>query len=554
MKARVLFTVAAALALIAACKPDPKPTETFKATLGVSGITGNTISVTADAKEVTFKVSANISWSIDNKANWITVTPASATIDDKQTAETSVKVAIAANEEETAREAVLTIGADGVDPVSVTVKQAGVEKPAVVLQAFDVENFEAIADPAVTVAGLNGAASITIQANVNWTATADEWITVDPAEFTFDGENDLATVTVTAAASADAREGQVKFTAEGAELVVKVSQTAAPTITIEGAEPEYPYSQIAFTITPATETEYFNYIYATKAVFEANGGVDGLVAYMIKRANSYLSSYDAATIMDGLFYQGTINETISDLESETTYVVVAVGIAYDEANNTFVQRTLGASYEATTTTAPTASEAYLANLGTFKGTVYNYFGKANADLTMIVEPLGINETYYLGFPDGIVSPVSQSGVYDRFIAYFNEETGAIDIPAVTESDLGAYWRFNGVDGNCQILLCAFYYKSNDDLESWGFNLSEDKNTLSAFTIPAIPEEDNLLFGGNIVTEAGESTGYAAGYAVVLSDFTRVVEEAPATLSAKSGIVCPSEKSLKTFKVAGKVRK
>ena len=204
MKARVLFTVAAALALIAACKPDPKPTETFKATLGVSGITGNTISVTADAKEVTFKVSANISWSIDNKANWITVTPASATIDDKQTAETSVKVAIAANEEETAREAVLTIGADGVDPVSVTVKQAGVEKPAVVLQAFDVENFEAIADPAVTVAGLNGAASITIQANVNWTATADEWITVDPAEFTFDGENDLATVTVTAAASADA--------------------------------------------------------------------------------------------------------------------------------------------------------------------------------------------------------------------------------------------------------------------------------------------------------------------------------------------------------------
>ena len=556
MKARVLFTAMAALALIAACKPDPKPTgDTFKATLGVTGITGNTISVSADAKDVTFTVSANISWAITNTANWITVEPASATIEDKQTAETTVTVKVAANEDEAAREATLSVGADGVDAVTVTVKQAGVEKPQVILQAFDVENFEPIADPALTVAGLNGVATITIQANANWAATAPEWLTVDPAEFTYDGENDLASVSVKAASATEAREGEIKFAAEGAELTVKVSQTAAPTISIEGAEVDYPYSQIAFTITPATDEEYYNYIYASKATYD-NMGEQGLVDYMLNRANGYLSSYSAATIIASLFYQGAGTYTVNDLDAETAYAVVTVGIAYDEAAGVFVQSTLGATYEVTTTAAPTASEAYLALIGSYKGTVYNYFEDANAEMTMVVEPFGINETYLVGFPDGIINPVSNSGKYDRFTAYLDEETGDLVFPAVSPSDLGAYWGYKipDYDGYCQILLVGFYYLDEElELESYGFHLSEDKNTLSAFAVPEIPEEDYLLFGGNIAKEDGSSTGYAAGYAVVLSDFTRVEDEAEA-LSVKSGIVCPSEKNFKAIKAAGKARK
>lgn len=551
MKARVLFAAFAAFALMAACTPDPQPKpDEFKAALNVSGVTGNTINVPAAGKDVTFKVAANISWSVANTAAWITVEPASNENANKETVETTVTVKVAANESEEAREAALTISADGIDPVAVTVKQAGVEKPEVILEVFDVDAFEAIADFALELPGMNAAASFTIHATANWAATAPEWLTIEPASWEFDGENDLVTVAVVATAATAARTGELKLAADGKELAIAVSQAAAPTIGIAAAEADYPYSQIAFTITPAAESDWYAYIYAPKATADQMG-VQGLCDYMLTSRNNYLANYSAEVILDALCYQGANTYVESDMKEQTAYTVVACGLAYDEVNNVFVQSTLGASVEITTTAAPVASEAYLAFIGDFKGTVYDYFGKADADFTFTIEPFGINETYLVGSADDIISPVGSNGTYDRYIAYFDEKSNSILFDAVTESDLGAYWNFNGI-GTCQVILCAFYYQANEDITYWGLQMGSDGNTLSAFAYPAVPAGDALLFGGNIITAAGEDTGYAYGYGIVESDFVRV-EKAASALSVKNDIVDCAQKNLKALKARKAVK-
>ena len=549
MKARVLFAAFAAFALMAACTPDPQPKpDEFKAALNVSGVTGNTINVPAAGKDVTFKVAANISWSVANTAAWITVEPASNENANKETVETTVTVKVAANESEEAREAALTISADGIDPVAVTVKQAGVEKPEVILEVFDVDAFEAIADFALDLPGMNAAASFAIHATASWEATAPEWLTIEPASWEFDGENDLVNVSVVATAAEAARTGELKLAADGKELAIAVSQAAAPTIGIAAAEADYPYSQIAFTITPAAESDWYAYIYASKATADQMG-VQGLCDYMLANRNKYLASYSAEVILNALCYQGTESYLLSDLDEETTYVVVACGLAYVEADNVFVQTTLGASLEATTTKAPTASEAYLAMVGTFKATVYDYFGEKEIELNMTIDQLGINESYLIGFPDGVIVPKSGDD-YDRFFATFDEANNKISIEPYTPSDLGAYWNFSDL-GTCTIYFAPMFLSANDDITAFGFDISTDKNTLVPFTTPEVPAEDSLCLAGEIFDASGP-TGYVKGLVVLESDFVRV-EEAASALSVKNDIVDCAQKNLKALKARKAVK-
>lgn len=559
MKAKILLTAFAAIALIAACSPDKKPEgDKFAASLSVGGVTGNTISVPAEAKKVTFTVSSNVSWSITNDSQWITVEPAANSNDTKKAVETTVSVSVAANESEEAREAVLTIGAEGVEAVGVTVKQAGFVK---VLEAFDVDKFEAIASPSIALAGINGKASLAIHSNLDWTLTAPEWLTVDPVKWTYDGENDLVVVSFAATTTTAARNGSVKLTADGKELTIPVAQAAAKTISIVALDPPYSYSQIAFKITPETETEYYSYIYAEKSVFDSYG-VDGLCEYMVNNRNSYLEKYDAATIISALCYQGTDTYLEEEMEEKTTYVVVVCGIEYIEADKTFVQSTLGASCEITTTEAPVATEAYTAFVGSFKTTACNFFKNENFELTMDVEAYGINDSYLVSFPDGVLTPVYQQYL-DRFEVSFDADNGKMVFAPHILGDLGGWSYGDPIGDGAYIVFSAYFYNPNageeDEevaVEEWGFSMGSDNNTLTLFTNPVTPDGQYFIIGGDIYTSELKSSGYANGYAILLSDtFTRVAEAGSfAPLSVKDAALDRAARSLKTFKAAGKAIK
>ena len=526
MKAKVLFTALAALSLAVACT-QPSGLDGFEPAFGVKGITDNTISLTADAKDVSFTVSANISWTVSSDAQWLSVEPASLTIDDKKTADTRVTVKISANESEEAREATLTVAAEGFDPAVITVKQAGKEVIPSVLEVSGGTN-------TLTLTGLNGAAALKIHANVSWTAEASEWLTLDTSSWTFDGTSENADVIVTSATSATARSGQIKFSAEGvSDLVVTVNQTAMPVITIEQADVDYPYSQVGFTITTDDESGYYTYYCIDKATFDQIG-IYNLQDNMVKSMTSYLGNYKPEVILSELATQGSDTYVENDLEAETTYVVLLFGVAYNDVLKEFVPVTNPITLEVTTTAAPVATEAYLAYVGTFKTTALDYFkDNAETEMTMLIEPFGINESYYVSFPTGTLSPVGSNGACDRFVAYLNEETGDIEFPAAQFGDLGAYWNFTNIGESTMLLVAYFTIDEETEVETWGFHVSADKNTLSPFTVPETPEGDSLLIGGEVYSTSASSVMGAYGYFSIVNDFVRVEEQAVASASKKA---------------------
>ena len=183
MKARSLFFAALAM-VMAACVPTEGPNDVapeFK----VSGVKDNTISVGADKKNVTVSVTSNLSWSVECAAGWVTIDPKSYTAKEDKTSETvKVKVSVSANEVEEPREAELVFGAEGVDPVKVTLKQAAKEHEYKTITVFDLTEFAPVSDYSIEAPGLGGSVSFTVQANGDWTVEAPEWAVVTPASFT----------------------------------------------------------------------------------------------------------------------------------------------------------------------------------------------------------------------------------------------------------------------------------------------------------------------------------------------------------------------------------
>ena len=543
MKAKSLLFAALAM-VMAACVPTTDPKEEFVPEFKVSGVKDNTVSVGAGAKDVTVSVTSNLSWSVECAADWVTINPESYTAKEDKTSETvKVKVSVSANEVEEARETELVFGAEGVDPVKVTLRQAAKEHVYKTITVFDIDKFEPVSDYSVEAPAMGGSVSFTVQANGDWTVEAPEWAAVTPASFTYT-DNDLATVTVAFEANtADARTGELRFKGDfEADLVVPVSQAVAPAI--KATLKSYDYRQAIFDVEAPEgmywlpvnggDDEYFN--------SEEGGGVQGCVDYVLDVMNKlyaqYRDSYSIEEILDiQIDNKGSIADFKIGIEPETQYNIVFVSVAID--GDKYVAGALPAYVKFTSDAAPAAEDAYAALLGTFSNAAMNY-GKAIAgeseymdDIVAYIESDEINKTAYLAFVDGVYFPKSGNNV-DFFLGNYVDGTLVFDIPTI--SDLGyGFWGFSDQNGNeltGAIALNAWYaYTESVKISKLiftpvegGFEVSADVPSNSSYGV------DYINIEASIFDQAAGDTSYATGCACLLTNtFTRVEETASSSV-------------------------
>lgn len=142
----------------------------------------------AKPQDISFHVSATTPWTITAKdAAWLTVTPASSSVSSLSE---DIIVEAAANTDFADRKAVLTVTGENTDKsFTITVTQLRKGKLVVTPVADQYE-------PA------GGAKTFKVESNIAWEATAaDEWLTLDPASGTSEGETKSFNVTATAAAN-----------------------------------------------------------------------------------------------------------------------------------------------------------------------------------------------------------------------------------------------------------------------------------------------------------------------------------------------------------------
>lgn len=128
-----------------------------------------------------FNVISNISWSVSSDQNWLTVIPVSGSNNGL------VSVIADANQTVTERVANVTISADGLTPITVSVVQAAGEASLIV------------SDESIDIAhSASSSASIKVTSNITWIASSDQsWLSISPNNsVTGDG-----TITLTATAN-----------------------------------------------------------------------------------------------------------------------------------------------------------------------------------------------------------------------------------------------------------------------------------------------------------------------------------------------------------------
>ena len=328
MKAKSL--VFAALAMVmAACVPTTDPNE-FVPEFKVSGVKDNTVSVGAAAKDVTVSVTSNLSWSVECAADWVTINPESYTAKEDKTSETvKVKVSVSANEVEEARETELVFGAEGVDPVKVTLRQAAKEHVYKTITVFDMDKYEPVSDYSIKAPAMGGSVSFTVQANSDWTVEAPEWAVVTPASFTYT-DNDLADVTVSFEANfVEAHEGEIRFKGDfEADLVVPVIQAVVPTIglTLGDVEPK----SIGFTTNPSDEEFLYMVMCESKSYVDQFESDEELLAAEVEWLQGLASDNSMAfkDVVDKLASYGSV-EGVIDAWYGNDYVLYAYGITYE---------------------------------------------------------------------------------------------------------------------------------------------------------------------------------------------------------------------------------
>jgi uncharacterized protein YjdB len=190
---------------------NPPPTPTL--TLSVSA---SSIGFTGAGEQKTFTVTSNTDWTVASDAAWLTVSPASGSNNG------TVAVTAAANTATTARTAIITVSATGVEQkiISVTQAAAGDNPPPAPTPTLSVSS---------TSLGFSAAGeekTFTITSNTAWAVASNAaWLTVSPAS-----GSDNGTITVTAAANTatTARTGIVTVSGTGVEAkTITVTQAAA---------------------------------------------------------------------------------------------------------------------------------------------------------------------------------------------------------------------------------------------------------------------------------------------------------------------------------------
>lgn len=143
-----------------------------------------------------FSVLSNVTWTVISDQPWLTATPAAG--ENNQT----VSLQASVNPANLQRSAILTISADGLPAVTVTVTQSAFISGAV------------LSSSTINAAG-SGAIFVVIEANAPWTLDTDQdWLSVEPASG--DG-SDTAVITVSHNPNEGSRTAWVTFTVAGSD-------------------------------------------------------------------------------------------------------------------------------------------------------------------------------------------------------------------------------------------------------------------------------------------------------------------------------------------------
>lgn len=492
MRARNLFFALAALSLFAACNPQEN-TPKVEGTLTVSGAKDNAITVAGAGKTVKLTVKSNLSWTASCDADWIEIDPASVENTDNKVVSTKVSVVVKKNEGKEERSAEIKLGAEGVDPVVITVKQSGVAAEEKVLCVWDMDKFVPLENPTISADFYAAELSFVVHANVDWTATCPSWITLDPTSNKYDGQTQNVTVKAVIAANdeADARTGEIKFVGEGVtDLVIPVSQAKAARVKLTLKETEHPYTDVDFEVVPDEGITWVssNFDDEEVAYLAQNKLTTG--DFLIYQLNYFLQKgYTVDQVTAGLLKSGNGTENVEGLKAETHYQFAAIGAVYDKDYQQFIPTTLPANLEYTTAKAPVAEAAYDALAGTYEMKVVD--SKSNeSTLQMVVTPLYINEAYTFHFPNSDFSPVDGEYV-DKFVMEYDGANKTITLPNVQLGSEGFTWSFRDGDDNKingGILFSAEVGETSKEdgteaavPESLAYNWTDDHNTLNLAT-------------------------------------------------------------------------
>ena len=491
MRARNLFFALAALSIFAACNPK-EDTPKVQGTLTVSGAKDNAITVAGAGKTVKLTVKSNLSWTASCDADWIEIDPASVENTDNKVVSTKVSVVVKKNTDKE-RSAEIKLGAEGVDPVVITVKQSAEVAEESVLCVWDMDKFVPFENPSISTDFYAAEISFVVHANVDWTATCPSWITLDPTSNKYDGQTQNVTVKAVVAVNDEegAREGEIKFVGEGvADLVIPVKQAKAARVKLALKETEHPYTDVDFEVVPDEGITWTAKNFDDDEIAYLAENKLTPADFLIYQLNYFLQKgYTVDQVTAGLLTSGNGTENVEGLKGETHYQFTAIGAVYDEDYKQFIPTTLPADLEYTTATAPVAEAAYEALAGTYEMKVVD--SKSNErTLQMIVAPLYVNEAYTFHFPNNDFSPVDGTFV-DKFVMVYDGANKALIVPNGQVGSEGFTWGFQDADGNTIDGGILFYAEVGETSKEDGteaaapknlvYNWTDDYNTLNLAT-------------------------------------------------------------------------
>ena len=493
MRARNLFFALAALSLFAACNPQ-EDTPKVQGTLTVSGAKDNAITVSGAGKTVKLTVKSNLSWTASCDADWIEIDPASVENADNKVVSTKVSVVVKKNEGKEERSAEIKLGAEGVDPVVITVKQSAAAVEEKILCVWDMDKFVPFENPSISTSFLGGQLSFTIHANVDWTVTCPNWITVDPTSNKYDGQTQNVTVKVALHINdeSDVRTGEIKFVGEGvADLVIPVKMEKAAGLSATLKETEHPYTDVDFEVVPGEGITWTAQNFDDEELAYLAQNELTPADFLIYQLNYLLKKgYTAAQVTAGMLTSGNGTENVTGLKAETHYQFTAIGAVYDKDYQKFISTTLPVDIEYTTAKAPVADAAYEALAGTYEMKVYSQREKKETTLQTVVAPLYINEAYTFHFPNGDFSPVDGEYV-DKFVLGYDNEKKALVLPNGQLGSEEVTWGFRdsktGEKFNGGIVFFAEIGEDTDAgekstvPEALVYNWTDDHNTLTLAT-------------------------------------------------------------------------
>ena len=491
MRARNLFFALAALSIFAACNPK-EDTPKVQGTLTVSGAKDNAITVAGAGKTVKLTVKSNLSWTASCDADWIEIDPASVENTDNKVVSTKVSVVVKKNTDKE-RSAEIKLGAEGVDPVVITVKQNAEVAEESVLCVWDMDKFVPFENPSISTDFYAAEISFVVHANVDWTATCPSWITLDPTSNKYDGQTQNVTVKAVVAVNDEegAREGEIKFVGEGvADLVIPVKQAKAARVKLALKETEHPYTDVDFEVVPDEGITWTAKNFDDDEIAYLAENKLTPADFLIYQLNYFLQKgYTVDQVTAGLLTSGNGTENVEGLKGETHYQFTAIGAVYDEDYKQFIPTTLPADLEYTTAKAPVAEAAYEALAGTYEMKVVD--SKSNErTLQMIVAPLYVNEAYTFHFPNNDFSPVDGTFV-DKFVMVYDGANKALIVPNGQVGSEGFTWGFQDADGNTIDGGILFYAEVGETSKEDGteaaapknlvYNWTDDYNTLNLAT-------------------------------------------------------------------------